>query len=318
MSQNYFKTSLVAYQSQDPLDPIPLSDLSTDRIRSEGGDYDVVLLPQGAVLYRGIDGQDCFQKAVVSQNTPDNYGKWYGSIIVASYYAKQNDRDRNNREKSAVCAVQLKNVCRLLNMSDPDTRTLIVQRLALRDQQRLKQGQPPIVYKKQQTSLQQLFSKAFGYKNTHPQRLQTQPKQRRSFYSIDQLLVKELRKLFPRVDGYIYINTWGQASKNFHNELNLFQPQQCVELLDEKTKKHLFLSCLESFLLVDPKTRQTYLLNRRKEAKVLLERYFPVVFSLWKQQFLKFLSQTSQSQLDTLDYNMRQLDDIYMQTLYAS
>jgi hypothetical protein len=198
--------SLVAYRENDPLDPIPLDFLSTDRIRSSDGNYDVVLLPQGSVLYRGIDGKDCLKSAATTQT--DSYGKWYGSISTASHYAEQNDKDNHvvdHADKSAVCAVRLKKLCRLLNMSDPETRTLIIQRLALRDQQLKQQGVKPYVYRKKQTSLQQLYSMAFGFKNTYPQRLMQQQKKRSSYYSVDQFLVMEIMKLFPKVDGYIYI-----------------------------------------------------------------------------------------------------------------
>jgi len=306
--------SLPVYTQNDPLMPIPLDDLLTERVRSRDGDYDVVLLDTGSVLYRGIDGRDCLTKAAQD----NKYGKWYGSILVASHYAKQNDIDnkiKNETEKSAVCAVRIKKVCRLLNMSDPNTRTLVIERLAIRDKQSQQQGIPKIVYKGKQTSLQQLFSKAFGYKNTYLQRLQsTKPKQRVSSYGVDQLLVMEIMKLFPRVDGYIYINTWGQAYRNFHNELNLFRPQSCVELLDEKSNKKLFRLCLESFFIVG-KTRQRIVLERKKDAKILLEQYFPVSLPVWKQQFRQFLVKTTQSQIDAIDTNIRQIDSMYMDAI---
>jgi hypothetical protein len=84
--------------------------------------------------------------------------------------------------------------------------------------------------------------------------------------------------------------------------------------LDEKSNKKLFRLCLESFFIVG-KTRQRIVLERKKDAKILLEQYFPVSLPVWKQQFRQFLLKTTQSQIDAIDTNIRQIDSMYMDAI---
>jgi hypothetical protein len=86
-------------------------------------------------------------------------------------------------------------------------------------------------------------------------------------------------------------------------------------LLDEKSKKKLFRLCLESLLFVDPQSRQKQILERKKDAKVLLERYFPVALPVWKQQLRQFLLNTTQSQAQKVDQRAKQLGSLYVDSI---
>jgi hypothetical protein len=169
--------------------------------------------------------------------------------------------------------------------------------------------------------LQQMVAQAFAIRNLPSQRRQqtrqlmtpqqvnnlsqqrkqqlmknTTYKKRVSEYDLDQHIVPVLCRLFPNVDGYVFISKWSQnIHETFHNEVFLCRPDQCVELLRPSLQEKLLNKCLEYFLMTkNQKTRKL-----AQQSDILLRMYFKynatIDVSRHVLEYLKTLIDTSTS-----------------------
>lgn len=242
---------------QNLFQTIPYSQFVTRDVRTKDGLYKEMIVPEGMIVFRGITGK-CQQEKV-------SYGKWYGSIQTAGLYMKDrapqaiqdlqqqqssDQQQQRQKRKGNLCAVQLIKPCRLMVMTDPETKKLLVSRFA-------QYGN---------ATLQSQVSYAFGIRNLSTDK---RAMRRQSMKHIDRTIVKALCQLFPHMDGYIFIAKWSEYPlENFHDEIFLCHPEACVAPIGSKLEQKF----LENFL-------HEYLSSSRRAYRIqqfsLMTNYFP-------------------------------------------
>jgi len=247
-----------AYMHDDPIKPIQLDDLLTQNVKSRQGlSYKQVILPIGTVFYRGIRSKNC-EKLAVERG---EHGRWYGSIKTAKSYSARAD---NNSGR--ICAVELTKPIKLLDMTDPGTQALLLERFANINQR-----------------AQYLVSQAFAIRmSSH----QTQKKYRKSEYEADEIIVDFLCSAFPKVDGYIWLSKWHESSdESFHNEIYLCNPSNCVSLLSFKKINEMLYSILNNMYAEESQFLLDYLIK----FDLTIEEINKIILQ-WSQQNLKNLN----------------------------
>ena len=234
------KSQQLFYSSESLLEGVKDSQLVAQNVRTKDGVYSQIVVPKDTIIYRGIYGKDCYQDAIQA----GDYGKWYGSIPTATRYM--------NTKNGSICAVQFKRSCKLLNMTDENTKKLLVSRFA-------QQGGH------YDDALQHMVARAFAIRNLSYQK---KPKFRQSIRQNDEDLVLILCQLFPQVDGYVFVSHWSQNPReDFLDEIYLCQPDTCLSLLKPKFQKQLLNECLEKLLLMGRKVNVG-------KAMTVLKHYF--------------------------------------------